>query len=175
MDLSFASVVFYLAAAITLLGASMVLVLPNPLRAAMALIVALGGLSVVYLMLHAPFVAVMQILIYAGAIIVLFVFVIMLLSMPESAARRGAGLVLGAGVAIAALALGVARGFDLGRLSFARSGENPALVRALPGDFGTVEQVGNQILTDFVLPFEMISVLLLVAVLGAVVIAKKRL
>ena len=165
--------VFYGAAAIVLLGASMVLVLSNPLRAAMALILSLGGLSVIYVLLHAQFVAVMQLLVYAGAIIVLFVFVIMLLNLEDPAVKRGWAYVGGAFVGVGAVSYGIARAIGVTNDSafvFATKAKE-----GMGKDFGTVEQVGMQIMTEFVLPFEMLSVLLLVAVVGAVVISKKRL
>lgn len=165
--------VFYGAAFLVLLGASMVLVLANPLRAAMALILSLGGLSVVYLLLHAQFVAVMQLLVYAGAILVLFVFVIMLLNLEDPATKRSWPWVAAIFVGIGACAFGLAHGLGVKSDMFSKSGS--PMVNSLPKDFGSVEQVGMQIMTDFVLPFEMLSVLLLVAVVGAVVISKKRL
>jgi NADH-quinone oxidoreductase subunit J len=165
--------VFYGAAALTLLGASLVLVLANPLRAAMALILALGSLSVVYLLLHAQFVAVMQLLVYAGAILVLFVFVIMLLNLEEAKARRSWPWLFAVFFGVGVCAYGLARGLGVKGDQFSKTGQ--PMMNALPKDFGSVEQVGMQIMTDFVLPFEMLSVLLLVAVVGAVVISKKRL
>jgi len=167
-------VMFYIAAFVTLLGAVMVLVLPNPIRSALALILSLAGLSVVFLLLHAQFVAVMQVLVYAGAIMVLFIFVIMLLNLEmHEDPRRGAIMTAVATVLFGGVALLLARG--LGHTSFARANEASNVIHALPQDFGGVEQVGMLILSDLVLPFEMLSLLLLVAILGAVVIAKKRL
>jgi NADH-quinone oxidoreductase subunit J len=167
-------VMFYLAAFVTLVGAVMVLVLKNPLRAALALILSLGGLALVYVLLHAQFVAVMQLLVYAGAILVLFVFVIMLLNLEDPPGKgRGLPWVAGALVLLGGGAAVLARVLALKDTAFSK-GDSP-VVNALQKDFGSVEQIGMQIMTDFVLPFEMLSVLLLVAVVGAVVISKKRL
>jgi NADH-quinone oxidoreductase subunit J len=170
-----ATVVFDIVAAITLAGAVMVLVLPNTLRAAMSLILSLGGLSIIYLLLHAEFVAVMQLLVYAGAIMVLFVFVIMLLNLdaPEIAWRNWMA-VGGITVILGGVAYALSMAMRSGALSFARANEAPHVVHALGQDFGSVEQIGKLILTDLVLPFEMLSLLLLVAIVGAVVIAKRR-
>lgn len=169
-------IIFYLAAFAALGGAVLVLVLPNPIRAAMALITSLSALSVVYLMLHAQFVAVMQLLVYAGAIMVLFVFVIMLLNLQQiGAAHRSNWVAAAVTAVISAFAFASARAMGVAGTSFAKPGETPNLVRALPSQFGSVEQVGELLLRDLVLPFEMLSLLLLVAVVGAVVIAKKRL
>ncbi len=164
--------VFYAVAALVLLGASMVLVLANPLRAAMALIVALGGMSVIYVLLHAQFAAVMQLLVYAGAIIVLFVFVIMLLNLEDPPTKRSWPWVAGVFVGVGAVAFALARGLSVSDSAFTLA-TRPA--ERMGTDFGSVEQVGMQIMKEFVLPFEMLSVLLLVAVVGAVVISKKRL
>ncbi len=167
-------VMFYIAGFITLLGATMVLVLKNPLRAAMSLILALGGLALVYLLLHAQFVAVMQLLVYAGAILVLFVFVIMLLNLEEpKGTMRGLPWIIATFVLMGGIGAVLARALAVPNDAYSKTGQ--IVVNALPSEFGTVEQIGAQIMTDFVLPFEMLSVLLLVAVVGAVVISKKRL
>ena len=142
--------IFYLAGFIALLGASMVLVLKNPLRAAMALIVSLGGLSLVYLLLHAQFVATMQLLVYAGAILVLFVFVIMLLNLEDpKGKRRGVSFVASTMVLITGVALVATRVLRVKDDSFTTDGA--PIASALPLDFGTVERVGMQIMTDFVI------------------------
>jgi len=167
-------VMFYIAAFVTLVGAVMVLVLPNPIRSALALILSLAGLSVVFLLLHAQFVAVMQLLVYAGAIMVLFIFVIMLLNLEmHTDPRRGAIMTAVATIVFGGVAFLLARG--LGHTSFAHGNEASNVIHALKPEFGGVEQIGMLILSDLVLPFEMLSLLLLVAILGAVVIAKKRL
>jgi len=168
------AVMFYFAASVTLLGAVMVLVLKNPIRSAMALIMSLGGLALVYVLLHAQFVAAMQLLVYAGAILVLFVFVIMLLNLESPTGKlRGWPWVLATFVLVFGVSVVLARSLHMQAEHFSHT-DHP-VVNALPGGFGSVEQVGMQIMTDFVLPFEMISVLLLVSVVGAVVISKKRL
>ena len=160
-----ATIFFDLAAVVTLLGAVMVLVLPNTLRAAMALILALGGLSVVFLMLHAEFVAVMQLLVYAGAIMVLFVFVIMLLNAGVEEQTKGSRVALLFGVP----------GMLIGSLLVAwvvlrHSGTEAVAAGAMPGP---PKAIGNQLFHEFLLPFEITSILILIAIMGAVVLASK--
>jgi NADH-quinone oxidoreductase subunit J len=167
------TVLFWLLAVPLLLSASGVLVARNPVYAAMSLVATLFFLAGIYLLLTAELVAVLQILVYAGAVIVLFLFVIMLLSlsdeqlgMPRVRAIQAAGVLGAAGI----VALVVKAIRDLGWLGMA----------ALPADasgvvsFGTVKAVGLKIFTEYLLPFEATSILLLVAIVGAVVVAKER-
>jgi len=169
------SILFYVAAALVLIGATLVLTTPNPLRAAVALILSLGSLSVIYLLLRAEFVAVMQLLVYAGAIIVLFVFVIMLLNIQgqiEASSKRIAlttTLILSFVLFFACV---LSHLFLANQLPMA---EAPTLKNSVVFNFGSVESLAGVVLGHYAIPFEMLSILLLVAVLGAVAIAKKRL
>jgi NADH-quinone oxidoreductase subunit J len=139
------------------------------LACALNLVVAFIGLSGLYFQLGAAFPAVLQIMLYAGAVMVLVVFVIMFLNLKDDEIRRGAPedreklwplfLVLPLGAVLVGLVNRV---------------ELPAS-QPLPADFGSVASVGKLLFGTYVYPFELISVLLLVAVVGAVMIAKKRL
>lgn len=163
-----AHLLFYILAAIAVLGAACVLTIRSPIKAAIALIVSLGSLSAIYVLLNAQFVAVMQLLIYAGAIIVLFVFVIMLLNLQEPIMKPRSWLwafALGSVIVFAACFL---TRWLVGSVNY------QSVVTVSPG-FGSVEQVGQAVLVEYALPFEVLSLLLLVSVVGAVVLAKKRL
>ncbi|MGH7752129.1 MAG: NADH-quinone oxidoreductase subunit J family protein [Gemmatimonadales bacterium] len=154
-------------AALALAGALTVISARRAIHSALALLVVLASLAVLYLLLGAQFIAVLQVIIYAGAIVVLFLFVIMLLHMatgePGSAGPPGRR----------AAALGLAALFLIGLLSaVARPVTAPPAVTTLQPDFGTAELVGRQLFTRFLLPFELASVILLAGIIGAVVLAK---
>ena len=156
-------------ALLTLLSAGMVIFARSPINSAMALVSTFFFLAGIYVLLWAHTVAALQVLVYAGAIMVLFLFVIMLLNLGDEApsARLTFSRVLGGGAAIglfAALALAIAR--------------LPNRVATLAEDqqaaFGTLKTIGSAIFTTWLLPFEAVSLLLLVAMVGAVVVAKSR-
>jgi NADH-quinone oxidoreductase subunit J len=154
---------FFLGAAGTIGAAIMMVFSRSPLRAAMWLIAALCGVALLFLLLDAAFVATMQVLVYAGAIMVLFVFVIMLLNLGPDASVRPAYLSV-------AKVLGT---LAAGYFTFAIIGATSASTAAEID--GSVKAVGTLLLSDFLFAFEAISVLLLVAVVGAVVLGLKRL
>jgi len=158
---------FFILGVPLLVFAAGVLVSKNPVYAAMNLVAAFFCLAGIYVLLVAHLIAFMQILIYAGAVMVLFLFVIMLISLGDEhllkERYRGMQLLgaLGAVGIVAVLAWAI--------MDVARS--EPAV---LPADFGTVKAVGRLIFTDYLLPFEATSLLLLAAIVGAVVVAKER-
>jgi NADH-quinone oxidoreductase subunit J len=161
------AVLFWIFAGLTLVGGAAVVLAKNPINAAMSLVGSFFALAGLYLLLSAQLLAALQILVYAGAIMVLFLFVIMLLNLTpaELAGERfGFGHIVGAGAALAATLL---LANLVARLVFPPAG--PAT------DFGTVAAVGRALFVDYTLPFEAVSLLLLSAILGAVVIAKARL
>ncbi len=135
----------------------------NPMGSAIYLVVTMLCLSGLYALLNGAFVAVLQVLIYAGAVMVLMLFVIMMLSIrAEGGPREGSFPVW-----IAAGVIGLLVIFKVGSLF--RLGQAPEV----PEDFGTIEGVGSQLFNAYVLPFELISVLLLIAVIGAVILSKR--
>ena len=156
--------------------AGAVILHPNPVYSAMALVLTLFLLAVYFLFLDAHLVAFLQILVYAGAIMVLFLFVIMLLNPQEESREAGRGGLrwiawLGGGVLILELFLLMRRSLTLpasGLEAGAAGGEK------LPEGFGTVAALGERLFTDFLLPFEIASILLLIAIVGAVVLAKRE-
>jgi NADH-quinone oxidoreductase subunit J len=143
---------------------------PSPIYSALALVLTLFLLAVYFLFLDAHLVAVLQILVYAGAIMVLFLFVIMLLNLQEESfeASRG-GLRWIAWLVVAGVGGGVlVLEFMRRSPTIAAGGEK------LPEGFGTVAVLGERLFTDFLLPFEIASILLLIAIVGAVVLAKRE-
>ncbi|MBW2312555.1 MAG: NADH-quinone oxidoreductase subunit J [Deltaproteobacteria bacterium] len=160
---------FYFFAALAVGSAlSMVLNLRNTVASAMSLVITMVSLAAVYVLMEAHLVAVLQIMVYGGAIVVLFVFVVMLLNLRQDdfppGRQRGAkalGVVLVVFAVIKLLALLPAA--------------LPDTVAALPEGFGGYRDVGTALFTRFILPFEATSLLLLSALVGAVVLAKRRL
>ena len=163
-------VILFLAfAAIAVICAVNVVVQTHPISSALSLIGVMGSLAVLYLLLGAEFIAMAQVIVYAGAIMVLFVFVIMLLN-AGAEAKRGRSLV--------AQLLGIPAFFSLlALLSFALLKLFPDAPRVRFGGFtgGTARDVGRALFTDYLLPFEVTSVLILIAILGATVLARKEL
>jgi NADH-quinone oxidoreductase subunit J len=165
------SFLFYFLAIISVGSALMMVTRRNPVIAALYLILnffALGGL---YLTLNAQFIAFIQVLVYAGAIMVLFLFVIMLLNL-------GDVKLLGDKISYKKI---IAAGLSFGLLmeliyifGYARA-NLPASRFDKSVDLGTVENIGKELFTTFLFPFEVTSILLLAAIVGAVILAKRKL
>ena len=147
----------------------LVIVQRHAVYSAMFLIITMGSLAGLYILLEAHFVWAVQVLVYAGAIMVLFLFVIMLLNLPREDVpwakhdRRRILLAVGLGVVLLAELILVV-GW----------GGVPGKAPAVPAGFGTTEMVGRLLFTRFLFPFEITSVILLVAIVGAMVLAKKH-
>ena len=165
--------IFFLLFAAVALGAALMVVLQrNPVASALYLVLAFCSLAGLYVLLHAPFLAAVQVIVYAGAIMVLFLFVIMLLNLQKDveaglhrAARRVFGWLLG--LVLAAQLYLLLRGpWGLGP----QGQEPPAAVHAA----GNTQTIGVRLYTDFLLPFEVTSILLLVAIVGAVVLSLRK-
>ncbi len=159
---------FYLLAGIALATGVAVIVQKNPVHSAISLIFTLLSLAGLYLMLYAPFVAGVQIILYVGGIMVLFLFVIMLVNI-ERAEKEYRFSRQWLVASLAALVLGAIFVFVYlkGHALF------PERAALLPDETNT-QQVGQMLYVSYLLPFEIASVLLLVAIVGAVVMAKKR-
>ena len=156
--------------AIALVASALTVVIhPNPVKCAMALVATLFLLAVVFVFLGAHMLAALQVIVYAGAIMVLFLFVIMLLNLSDDTAEtrhQGRLLVrLGAWLGGGLLALELATLFL--RIPFAAA-------PALPDTYGGAETVAASLFVDYLLPFEVASLLLLIAVVGTVVLAQRR-
>lgn len=159
---------FYLLSGLAIGSGVLVITRKNPVHSALALILTLLSLSGLYLMLYAPFVAGVQIILYVGGIMVLFLFVIMLVNLERAEKERQFNRQWIAGMA-AALALGV-----LFVLIYTRGSKLFAQpIVALPETENT-QRVGMLLYSNYMFPFEIASLLLLVAMIGAVVMAKRR-
>lgn len=157
---------FYLFSLLAIMSALLFVTRKNPVPAALWLVNVMFALSGLFVMLDAPFIGVIQVLVYAGAIMVVFVFVVMLLNLgrTELTDLRSLGSRLGAGlVGLALLAnLLVAQRNKLPRVDLAPASDN------------VVTPVAAALFTDYLVAFELTSLVLLVAVIGAVLLAKKR-
>lgn len=159
------TIAFVCMAAVVLTMAVTVVLAKSPLRSALALIVVQCALSGVYVLLHAPFVAAMQVLVYAGAIMVLFLFVIMLLNLGDDVVPQSSYLAVGKGLGAAALACTCATGVALAL-------KHPLAAAPING---SVANVGAMLLGPYLFAFEAVSILLLTAVVGSIVLNLKRL
>jgi NADH-quinone oxidoreductase subunit J len=159
---------FYFLSGVTLLSGILVITRKNPVHSALALIMALLGQAGLYLMLYAPFVAGVQIILYAGGIMVLFLFVIMLVNIERSQKEEQFNKQWIVGI-VAALALGAlfVVVYTKGRALF------PDRAAQLPEQSNT-QQIAVMLYGNYMFAFEIASLLLLVAIIGAVVMAKKR-
>ena len=164
------SILFYSLAAVAIASALLMVTRRSPVISALFLILNFFCLAGLYLTLHAQFIAVIQIIVYAGAIMVLFVFVIMLLNLgDERKLSEGMSLkkVIAVGLAaglLTELVYVIETSWIVLPASAVRSGT----------EIGTVEYIGGQLFTNYLFPFEVTSILLLVAIIGAIVLAKRK-
>ena len=161
------ALLFWLIALLTLGGAVFVITRRNLITAVMGMVGTFFAIAVLYAMLYAHFLAAIQVLVYAGAIMVLFVFVIMVLNKPEDHPYGVTGIL---GKVIAGLALA----YLLWRLGAVLWDVKPTTEAVLPDDktFGTTRDLGRNLFTRYVFPFEAVSIVLLVAVVGAITVAR---
>lgn len=160
---------FYLFAALTLLSGALVVLNPfsrNPVTSAMFLVLTMVFLSGLFVLLHAFFLAAVQILVYAGAVMVLFLFVIMLLDLKAEEQRK---------VKFFSAALGAAAVFGLLVLIVFSILRGSAAGQGLAQVEGKTFELGQLLFTNYLLPFEIVSVLLLVAMVGVILLSKRDL
>jgi len=186
MAIDLQSILFFLFAAVALLSAIVMILHRNPVYSAIFLIVTLFALAGFYVLLNAPFVASVHIIVYAGAIMVLFLFVIMLLNLKRDPIRergklaRRAFATLLVIVLLAEISVLIGASFSVGAPNTAESGTGRAIVGLANGSstdstvVGNTVNIGRQLFTTYLLPFEIASVLLLVGIIGAVILAKRN-
>jgi NADH-quinone oxidoreductase subunit J len=163
---------FYLFAAIAIGASLLVIAQRNPIYSVLLLIASFGALSGLYVLLDAPFVAVIQIIVYAGAIMVLFLFVVMLLNAPHEDTDYDERVhpLLRPGPMRFGAALALFFAAELG-WALSRSGQTGSFSDAR---VDSVADIGRSLFTDYAFPFEVTSVLILVAMVGAVVLARRE-
>jgi NADH-quinone oxidoreductase subunit J len=157
-------------AALLVVTSLMVVLHRNPVTSALFLVLAFSSLAGIYLLLHAEFLGMVQIVVYAGAIMVLFLFVIMYLNLQhdvetglQTAVRRGAGWITGALLLLSGATL-LRRGMALG----------PERAEVQDAALGNVAAIGKSLYSRYLFPFEITSILLLVAMVGVILIARAR-
>jgi NADH-quinone oxidoreductase subunit J len=164
---------FYIFGAIAIVASLLVIAQRNPVYSVLLLIASFGALSGLYILLDAPFVAVIQIIVYAGAIMVLFLFVVMLLNAPQEDTEHDVRMHPLAGPGPmrfgAALALGLAA--ELGWALTRTRGDSGAFDGPA---VSSVAAIGRVLFTDHAFAFEVTSILILVAMVGAVVLARRE-
>jgi NADH-quinone oxidoreductase subunit J len=159
---------FRIVALLTGAGALATITRRNPVTAAICLVATLLCSAGLYLLLHATFLAVIQVLVYAGAIMVLFVLVIMSVERPE---HEELGLLRGTGTKVVGIAAMIWLLYRVVHVLVSPEVRRPS---AAPEVFGSVTSVGKQLFGDYLFPFEAISILLLVAIVGAVAVSRRR-
>ena len=162
-------ILFFVLALVAVSSAIGMLASRNAIYSALFLIVNFGTVAVFYLLLNASFLALAQVTVYAGAIMVLFLFVIMLLGAADQVSSTPSlpwqrPLAIGLGVVLLA---------EIGYMLATRSGMLPS-PEQLPADFGSPAAIGLMLFNQYLLPFEIISILLLVAMVGAIVLTRRR-
>ncbi|MEY2425632.1 MAG: NADH-quinone oxidoreductase subunit [Actinomycetota bacterium] len=162
---------FMLGAIVVLAGAVGVVVARNPVHAALMLVQTLFGVAVLFVAQGAHFLAAVQVIVYAGAIVVLFLFVIMLLGVDRDEMIAAEPMRSQVPVAIIVMAIAVAELLLLGRARWATG--THSVVGALEGPGGNVEQLAETIFTRYLFAFEATSVLLVIAVVAAVALARR--
>jgi NADH-quinone oxidoreductase subunit J len=163
----FEFIYFAICAVVAVAGAIGTVGFPNPIRGALSLLFTIIAIAGIYLQLHAPFLAAIQLIVYAGAVVVLFLFVIMLIGPASNPSHDGKGIVSRVAGAIAASAIMLQVGWVLSQ----------KLVPRMPpvqAGFGSVESFGALLFSDYLVPFEVASVLLMVAIVGAVAVARGK-
>ena len=160
------TILFVIFGGICLTGAINFLLQRHPVNSALSLIVVMGALALLFLLLGAEFVAAVQVIVYAGAVMVLFVFVIMLLNAGEEERTRGNRVALFLGVP------GLIAFFGL--MCWTLSSSSQLGQVQIGGYYVPTQELGIALFREFLLPFEITSVLVLIAIMGAVVLARKE-
>jgi NADH-quinone oxidoreductase subunit J len=163
------TIFFYLVALVAIVSGYLVVRCQSPVNSALALVNTFFCLAIFYVMLYAPFMAAIQVIVYAGAIMVLILFVIMLLNLGTEIRKRYTHGVVWSSIASLLVLLVTIFFIKRGRVTGAEGDITDYLVMTE----GHTELIAKSLYTEFLLPFEIASILLLVAIVGAVVLAKK--
>jgi len=168
------TILFWFFAALMLGFACAVVVNRNPVASALSLVVSFVGLAALFVMLDAYFLGTIQVLVYAGAVMVLFLFIIMLLDLKIEARRK-----LNPAIIVGGLAVAAAFVFQLwaviGDIPFGNGSGNGRTFPAIQNPLNDVQNVGYTLFSAYNLPFQVVGVLLLVATIGVVILSKREL
>jgi NADH-quinone oxidoreductase subunit J len=161
-------VYFWILAALVVIGGVATVSAKNPIRGAMGLLLTILSVAGLFLALHAQFLAAIQLIVYAGAIVVLFLFVIMLLGPSATPPHDQRGIVA------RAIGGGLFAASGIGAIALVVKGAKLATPVPTPHDFGGIDAFGRVLFSDGIAPFELSSALLMVAVIGAVAVARGK-
>jgi len=169
--MDFQRFVFYVFAAILVYAAARVITVRNPVHAALHLVLAFFTCAGLWLLLEAEFLAITLVLVYVGAVMVLFLFVVMMLDINLSPLREGFIRYLPVGLTVALL-IAIALGLVVGARNF---GAGAMAIPARHGaDYSNTREIGSVLYTDYVYPFEIAAVILLVAIIAAIALTMRR-
>ena len=171
MTISFDSVIFYFFATVLVLSAVMVIIARNPVHSALFLVLAFVTSAGLWMLLEAEFLAIALVLVYVGAVMVLFLFVVMMLDINFARLREKFWRYLPAG-ALVAVVMVAEMGFILAQRYF-QLGALPKPV-PLPADYSNTKELGRVLYTQYVYPFELAAVILLVAIVAAIALTLRR-
>jgi NADH-quinone oxidoreductase subunit J len=169
--MSFEQIVFYVFAAILVFAATMVISVKNPIHAALYLVLAFFTCSAIWLLLEAEFLAITLVLVYVGAVMVLFLFVIMMLDINVAILREGFARILPVGI-FTGVVMVVTMVLVVGRENFGL--KKFAAPQGHPSDYNNTRELGEQLYTTYVLQFELAAVILLVAIVAAIALTLRR-
>ena len=172
--MSAGSLLFFVCAVACIVGALATVAARNPIRCAVGLLATIVGIAGLFLALQAQFLAAIQLIVYAGAVVVLFVFVIMLLGPDAGAGSSSASEREPPSRLARAFSAIVVIGMLIAAVSLLADPESATRFSAVTADHGSVEAIGNLLFTKGLVPFELATVLLIVAVVGAIAIARTR-
>lgn len=161
---------FYACALAAIVGALVTVAAKNPIRGAMGLMVTVLSAAGIFVALHAHFLAAIQLIVYAGAIVVLFIFVIMLLGPSATSSRDARGRFTRAFGGSLFLLVSVAAMYLVIRPAW----NHAYRLQEYPADFGTIDAMGKILFTDYLVPFELSSALLMIAIIAAVAVARSK-
>lgn len=160
---------FYILGFGAVVAALLMVTSKKPVSAAMSLILVMFLLAGIYVLLNAHLIAALQIIVYAGAIMVLFLFVIMLLNIQEKEGRLAVKKIM-----IQFTGIGIVGLLFIIVANMVTIDNSLVKIGGVAKEFGTTKAVGKMLFTDYLLPFEIASILLLAAIVGAVILAKRR-
>jgi NADH-quinone oxidoreductase subunit J len=163
------TLLFLVLALVAITSALGMLISRNAIYSALFLVLNFATVAVYFLLLNAPFIAVVQVSVYAGAIMVLFLFVIMLLGAERAVQTQSIPWQRPLAISLAIILL-----LEAGFILVGQRGVVPLVTTELPSGFGSPAQVGTELFQNYLLPFEVTSVLLLVAMIGAIVLTKNE-
>jgi len=169
--MSFEQILFYLFSVITVLAAGMVITVRNPVHAAMFLVLAFFSSAALWMLLEAEFLAIVLVLVYVGAVMVLFLFVVMMLDLNTTLLREGFARYLPLGVLVAVL-IATIMGLAVGHSHFGLA--QVAAPASHAAAYSNTQQLGELLYTTYVYPFEIAAVILLVAIVAAIALTLRR-